>query len=1216
MVAGFSQVVSMNRICLLLVIVAMFAATASAVTWPACAPSGVVSACPCALTTSAMGTYNINTSGLTSAGGNCINITANNVVLDCQGDSITGPGDSDGIYLKTVTGVTVTNCSVSNFSTGVYLDGADSNSITGNTANSNENGIDLVSSDGNNITGNNASSNGGGYGINIAYSLGCNLTDNTADSNFVGIYLFHANGHVLTGNNATSNTYGIRLEHSNDSNLSDNIAASNTGTGFYLRNATGNNFTDNTGDSNTDYDFGCNDTTSGDVGANVDSGNTCDDHDGCDWVTTCPAPSPTPTPPACAPGFVIGDCGCNLDVSWNYTINASGLNAVDENCITVSADDVQIDCNGSSITGPDVYDGIYSNMNGTIVKNCSISDFNNGIFFEGAAGGTIVNNTLHSNYRGFYLRSGADGNNITYNNITDNNYGFYVWQADSNLIAHNYVQNTAWINFGSCPFLYTWNGTGYSFVGDMSDGQISSSRRANLNPTDYMKIRGELLQPEGGTYTAQVTEDYDELSYVDQLRLFTVDHPLGYDAYVGMLKANRSTVYTVSDTPTAPVSCVDENGKDCLPAVVSRDGVFTDWPSTTMKKTLDLDLGSLPNATDIKLIITYTKAQGLDIANKSKSIQVKDADGNWKTVISDDDLVAAAGMPKTLVIDLTGKFITSDHSVRLIFPSSLIDYLAVDTTPQQPVTVSTYDPISAELHFRGYSEMSGYPVMYPDYNHVNAFVAGYSSPAGNFTKFGDVLPLITATDDVYVIMRHGDEMTVTFPEGGAVPSGQERDYLMYNYVYYKRPHSLAGTTVDPLPFKAMSVYPYPANESYPSDAEHLAYLATYSTRHYDGGNESPSGGSLPYSSNNTVEWNTINGSTGSTGLEFDHENDSSAINNTIFNVSTAIELYQSDGMVVSGNNLTGIGGSGTGIYLSWNDGATVEYNNASSFYRGIYLYTSDSNGFAHNRVLSNNYGVYVESGTGNNFTGNNATGNSVNDFYCDNSDTNNDLGNVCDDHDSCDWVTTCGATPTPTPTPTPAPTATPWPTPRPRPPSGDGGYVPPPTPTPTPTPIRTPTPAPTRTPTPVVTATPAPTPAPTPVPTSTPNAQLGAQQAIDDAQAAIDAANYAGKNTGAAEDLLGQARDALGSGDYSGSMQYAQQALDAARNATPIPTPTPAPTAPPATPAPTPAPPADNTWLWLLGGLVVLAIIVGGAILLIGGGTLLFKGKKKGESGL
>ncbi|HWH50998.1 MAG TPA: hypothetical protein VN651_05610, partial [Gemmatimonadaceae bacterium] len=43
-----------------------------------------------------------------------------------------------------------------------------------------------------------------------------------------------------------------------------------------------------------------------------------------------------------------------------------------------------------------------------------------------------------------------------------------------------------------------------------------------------------------------------------------------------------------------------------------------------------------------------------------------------------------------------------------------------------------------------------------------------------------------------------------------------------------------GGSAEPLPFHAMTSYPYPASERYPSDAEHAGYLDRYETRRLEG----------------------------------------------------------------------------------------------------------------------------------------------------------------------------------------------------------------------------------------------------------------------------------------------------------------------------------------------------------------------------------------------
>jgi hypothetical protein len=106
--------------------------------------------------------------------------------------------------------------------------------------------------------------------------------------------------------------------------------------------------------------------------------------------------------------------------------------------------------------------------------------------------------------------------------------------------------------------------------------------------------------------------------------------------------------------------------------------------------------------------------------------------------------------------------------------------------------------------------------------------------SGNFTRYGDVLPLLDAADDQAVIMASGDEMTIEFPESGPppLPPGWRRDFLLYNVAWMKDAdlHTAAGQTVEPLPFHAAARYPYAPDQRYPDDAAHRAYITEYNTR--------------------------------------------------------------------------------------------------------------------------------------------------------------------------------------------------------------------------------------------------------------------------------------------------------------------------------------------------------------------------------------------------
>jgi hypothetical protein len=99
---------------------------------------------------------------------------------------------------------------------------------------------------------------------------------------------------------------------------------------------------------------------------------------------------------------------------------------------------------------------------------------------------------------------------------------------------------------------------------------------------------------------------------------------------------------------------------------------------------------------------------------------------------------------------------------------------------------------------------------------------------GLLTRLGDVSALVAARDDEFVIMGAGDELSLSFSPGTQPPTGYQRFLLLKVMHYYKAFYD--DIAVDPLPFGAMTAYPYPAGEQYPDDAVHQAYQSTFNTR--------------------------------------------------------------------------------------------------------------------------------------------------------------------------------------------------------------------------------------------------------------------------------------------------------------------------------------------------------------------------------------------------
>jgi len=169
-------------------------------------------------------------------------------------------------------------------------------------------------------------------------------------------------------------------------------------------------------------------------------------------------------------------------------------------------------------------------------------------------------------------------------------------------------------------------------------------------------------------------------------------------------------------------------------------------------------------------------------------------------------------------VNITGIFpegVTS-YSIRFNnYWNVTYDYIGIDTSSQAEVTTQTLYPTSAIF---------------------SQLWETTSNSTGVFTRYGDVRNLLLEADDMFVIGRQGDQVNLQFSteELEPVADGMVRDYFFVVACWFKDPPGEWGYgfdfTVDPLPYMAMSGFPYPSTESYPTDAAHQAYIQQYNTR--------------------------------------------------------------------------------------------------------------------------------------------------------------------------------------------------------------------------------------------------------------------------------------------------------------------------------------------------------------------------------------------------
>jgi parallel beta-helix repeat protein len=128
----------------------------------------------------------------------CMNISANNVILDCQGHTIDGVDNADtyGIYVyrssATTTNITIKNCISTDWKYGIFIEYSNSNNLSNIIANSNQFGIFLDSSNYNTLS--NITANSNYYeGIGLIYPRSNIVKSSKFQDNICyGIYFFYS----------------------------------------------------------------------------------------------------------------------------------------------------------------------------------------------------------------------------------------------------------------------------------------------------------------------------------------------------------------------------------------------------------------------------------------------------------------------------------------------------------------------------------------------------------------------------------------------------------------------------------------------------------------------------------------------------------------------------------------------------------------------------------------------------------------------------------------------------------------------------------------------------------------------------------------------------------------------------------------------------------------------------------------------------------------
>jgi len=392
---------------------------------------------------------------------------------------------------------------------------------------------------------------------------------------------------------------------------------------------------------------------------------------------------------------------------------------------------------------------------------------------------------------------------------------------------------------GSCPFLFAYNGKQMEFVKDAVPWGSAIGLRINTLGTasveateEWYKIGRDQLVPRDGYYDLRITAELWETYYYDHLSLMVVDHPEGSEIFVDerfVIPAAKLAVTTVS-TPHKIVRAIDDKGQDVTSVVNTLDGNYLDtfergkYQGLARDHYVEIDLGEdAPTNGPLWLIangwmhptdssINVAISQGEQEQPKPLSLEIPDGRGGWQVVRP--NMGFPAGRKKICLFDLTGIF-KREIPRRLRLRTNLEVYWdslewAVGL-PNVELKTTRLNPDLADLHHRGYSviaQANASSPEVPDYNRLSSSKQMWRDLIGYYTRFGDVRELLMRSDDRYVIMNAGDEMSFRFAAPPAPPSGWVRDYVIAGDGWIKDGdyNSTFSKTVLPLPYHAKNLY--------------------------------------------------------------------------------------------------------------------------------------------------------------------------------------------------------------------------------------------------------------------------------------------------------------------------------------------------------------------------------------------------------------------------
>lgn len=421
---------------------------------------------------------------------------------------------------------------------------------------------------------------------------------------------------------------------------------------------------------------------------------------------------------------------------------------------------------------------------------------------------------------------------------------------------------------GSCPVLFTWDGTRFVCIGDFLGGGglgylIAPGVVSQPDRDEAVFIRPEQMAERGGAYHVSITEPMDEIAYIDHVALDVIDTPPGVNAHPDERFApggNRPTGELIAwREEIAPARVTDLKGNDLTEILATRDRRTTQehiarrlaWIGYAEDHGVVLDFGDRLSrfGPEDRLVLgldgwveypysqTNYAAATAGFELMPPVLERRRPDGSWAVIEPDPGY--PAGLPRMTTLDLTGKLNGPECVLRIRTNMECYydrAFIAVALSPGEAEVITTTLPVTrATLGYRGYTrEVSPdgrLPLIY-DYDYVDP--APLVGLRGNLTRYGDVAELLHSDDDRFCVIGPGDEAKIALDSTTVPPlrEGWTRSFILRSHGYCKDadPFTVTSDTVGPMPWQGMGDYPFGPDGERPVDEEYQRYLDTFQTR--------------------------------------------------------------------------------------------------------------------------------------------------------------------------------------------------------------------------------------------------------------------------------------------------------------------------------------------------------------------------------------------------